>query len=624
MPSPETFQELRKLLGDNAVFLPLQYGTKKCLIKAWQKITLEDTKVDAYYAKLVTSNIAVSLGAPSNGLISIGFYDDQAAASFLDANPALKGSLRTRGDCGCNIWLQIEGDCPRSTKIMHFQSDEPVGEWCSTGKYAVVHGKHPSGCDYTRLVDAAVIRLPYEDIIWPPSIGLNDPARALQKVSGKTLTQTMIESRRKIALALLDEVEWIDDTEAYCTCPGKDHHTDVDSSRDCRVKIDGVPTVSCPHDSCLSNVKAANDTLRRIIRSQEVVLLPDGHMRVADSAELLFTILAGTKRFYNRNGQVVEVINGINGPELHPVDKTRAVSAFEKFASFGVRKVKDEQEIVVPCTLPEQWASVFLRADERTLLPPVDTVVSIPILYRDVTGALLVHNNGYNSQPRTFVANPDPKRKLPDLSLSEAVNTLKDALTDFTFETPSHRSRALVSFLTPAMVFSGLLGGRPPVDVAEADQSQAGKNFRHKLICAIYGETPRPITQRKGGVGGLDESIAEALTRGKPFPQLDNLRGHLDSTFLEAFLTADKTIGARCFGRAEVEVNVERFCTLITSNDLQFTKDLANRSSIIRIRKKSDKHVWKSYDGLRLDEHIKAHHLHYLAAVYRIIQEWYR
>jgi len=624
MPAIETIQELRSILGDDAVLLPLQIGTKKCLVKSWQKIKLEDTKVDAYTAKLLVSNIAVSLGTPSKGLISIDFDDEQAAAEFIDANPGLATSLRTRGARGCNVWVKIEGDYPSSTKIMHRQTDKTVGEWRSTGNYTVIHGKHPSGCDYSRLVDAPVIVMPYKDIVWPTHLGLNDPARALQKVVGRPLSQTLIENRRKLALALLNELEWVDEQEAFCECPGKEHHTNADGPRDCRVRLDGVPTVHCLHASCVSKVKATNDVLRRAIRGQEVVLLPDGNVRVEESAEQLFTVLTSTKRFYLRGGQVCEVVNGTYGPELQAVDKVRAISAFEKYVSFGLRRVKEEQEVIAPCPLPESWAAVFLKADERLLLPPVDNVVTIPIMYRDVTGALLVHNNGYNHHARTYVANNDLNNKLPALTLAEAKDLLLDILHDFEFEGPSHRSRALASILTPAMVFSGLLGGRPPVDVAEADQSQSGKNFRHKLICHIYGETPRPITQRKGGVGGLDESFAEALLRGKPFPQLDNLRGHLDSTFLEAFLTADKTIGARGFGRGEVEVSVERFCTLITSNDLQFTKDLANRSTIIRIRKKPESYAWKSYGGLRLDEHIKCHQFRYLAAVYAIIQEWHK
>lgn len=623
MPAIETIQELRGLLGDDAVFLPLQPGTKKCLVKAWQRIKLEDTKVDAYTAKLLTSNIAVSLGSPSNGIVSIDFDDDQAAAEFIDANPGVAGSLRTRGARGCNIWVRIDGEYPSSTKIMHRQTDKPVGEWRSTGNYTVVHGKHPSGCDYSRLVDAPLVKLPYKDIVWPAHLGLNDPMKALSKVAGKPLSLSMIENRRKLVVALLDDVDWTDDTDAYCTCPGKAQHTNADGPKDCRVRIDGVPTVYCLHSSCLDKVKAINDALRRTVRSQEVVLLPDGHVRVEESAEQLFTVLKATKRFYLRSGVVSEVIMGVYGPELQRVDKVRAVSVFEKYVSFGVRKVKDGQEFITPCPLPKDWAETFLASDEKGLLPPVESVVTIPILYRDVTGSLLVHENGYNPHTRTFVANPDPSKKMPTLTLMESVALLKDMLTDFEFESASHRSRALASFLTPAMVFSGLLGGRPPVDVAEADQSQSGKNFRHKLICYIYGETPRPIMQRKGGVGGLDESIAEALIRGKPFPQLDNLRGQLDSTFLEGFLTADKTVSARGFGRGEVEVVVDRFCTLITSNDLKFTQDLANRSSIIRIRKKPNGYQWKSYGGLRLDEHVKLHHLRYLAAVYKVVQEWH-
>jgi hypothetical protein len=96
------------------------------------------------------------------------------------------------------------------------------------------------------------------------------------------------------------------------------------------------------------------------------------------------------------------------------------------------------------------------------------------------------------------------------MHLEDAVALLSNVLADFHFATEADRARALAAIITPAMVFGNLLGGRAPVDLGEADASQSGKGYRAKLTAAIYGSVVKTITQRKGGVGSMEESFATA------------------------------------------------------------------------------------------------------------------
>jgi len=89
---------------------------------------------------------------------------------------------------------------------------------------------------------------------------------------------------------------------------------------------------------------------------------------------------------------------------------------------------------------------------------------------------------------------------------------------------------------TPALKLGGLIRGFVPADVAEADQSQSGKTFRQNLTGVVYNERSRVVARRVGGVGSVDESFSQALIAGRPFIQLDNFRGALDSQFIEAFI----------------------------------------------------------------------------------------
>lgn len=625
MPAIEVINRIYGLLGESTVLLPLQPGTKKCLQRSWQKVKLEDTRVETYVAKLITSNIGVSLGAPSGGLCSIDFDDDEAAALFFDKNPALSDAMRTRGARGCNVWLRIEGDYPRPCKLFSRTTGKPIGEWRATGNYTAFFGKHPTGIDYSWLVEAPVVTVKYTDILWPDDVSVNEPTKTVERQAGRPLAETILEGRRKIAETLLTDVIWDTDIRGICECPGKDKHTNGDGLKDCEVKVDGVPTVYCFHASCHAEVARMNATLRQQTLNAEFVIIPDGYATVEDSAEVLYEILKSTKKFYERGQSVCEIGHTDSGPCLEPVTVVRAQATWEKYTRFAFRTFKDGETKYTLTRLPNEEARIFLVCDERRILPRVDGVVTCPILYKDVLGQLQIHNDGYNPHTRLFVANPRAGQPVPNVGLPEAIEAIRDLVGDFQFEGPAHRSRAIMSFITPALVFSGLLGGRPPVDVAEADDSQAGKGYRQKMICALYGETPSLVAQRKGGVGGLDESFQEALIRGRPFIVLDNLRGRLDSTYLEAFLTAPQTIGARGFGKAEVEVNVHRFITFASSNDLQLTVDMANRSSIVRIQKQAQGFLWKTYGPHQKDvcAWVEDNQPFYLGCVYRIVQEWY-
>jgi hypothetical protein len=58
----------------------------------------------------------------------------------------------------------------------------------------------------------------------------------------------------------------------YTTCPGQAQHTGKNGPQDCRIKIDGVPTLSCVHASCAEEVKTANQALRKALGSSGLEL----------------------------------------------------------------------------------------------------------------------------------------------------------------------------------------------------------------------------------------------------------------------------------------------------------------------------------------------------------------
>ena len=146
-------------------------------------------------------------------------------------------------------------------------------------------------------------------------------------------------------------------------------------------------------------------------------------------------------------------------------------------------------------------------------------------------------------------------------------------------------TRAFAAMITPALKMGGFIRGFIPVDVREADQPQTGKGFSLHVVRAIYRETAYPIALKSGGVGSLDESISSALISGKPFIAIDNVRGRLNSQFLEMILTWCGEVSARIPHQGEVLVDPGAASFQLTSNGIEATPDFAKRASITRMLK---------------------------------------
>ena len=91
---------------------------------------------------------------------------------------------------------------------------------------------------------------------------------------------------RTIAASLLGAVDWQTDVSGLCRCPGEAMHTSATGKKDCRVNIDGAPTIYCFHASCSPAVAEANRRLRRAIGGNDwAIALPGG--RVLRSGDVL-------------------------------------------------------------------------------------------------------------------------------------------------------------------------------------------------------------------------------------------------------------------------------------------------------------------------------------------------
>jgi hypothetical protein len=91
---------------------------------------------------------------------------------------------------------------------------------------------------------------------------------------------------RQIAAGIVGAVDWQTEVSGFCRCPGESLHTHPTGRKDCRVNVDGAPTIFCFHASCAAAVAEANRRLRYTLGASPWSLtLPGG--RVLRNGDIL-------------------------------------------------------------------------------------------------------------------------------------------------------------------------------------------------------------------------------------------------------------------------------------------------------------------------------------------------
>jgi hypothetical protein len=266
------------------------------------------------------------------------------------------------------------------------------------------------------------------------------------------------------------------------------------------------------------SVASTNAGGRPSAASLPKVRLPGGRVSVTDTADELGKLLGATGGHFRRGRSLTILRRDDNSvPTLELVRTAQFISVIEAVCQ-PVKPARNG-DLWERTTLGRQTAEAILSADALAdNLPPIKAITRCPILLE--RGGSLVQVTGYDRASGIYAND----QEAPEMSLSEAKAILAAPLADFLFATPSDRSRALAAILTPAMVFGGLLPGRAPATVVEADESQTGKGFLVRIIAAIYGDTPATIADGKGGVGSIGEKFDAKVLEGRAFVSWDNIK----------------------------------------------------------------------------------------------------
>jgi hypothetical protein len=281
--------------------------------------------------------------------------------------------------------------------------------------------------------------------------------------------------------------------------------------------------------------------------------------------------------------------------------------------------LKKDKLALIPKRCSEDNARALMATQEmRETLPKIRLVANMPVIVPAQGNTVEILNPGYHEKHQVLVTGKDIVEEIP---YEQAKEPLLDLLRDFDFVTPGDKARAIAEMITPALRMGGHLEGPAPIHAAEADASQSGKTLRQEVTREMYGETGYLITQRAGGVGSVDESTSAGLLSAVPFMVYDNVRGKVDSKFLEASMTWNGVVRVRVPHMAEMPVDVSRTTFQLSSNGIEATKDLANRMSIARVRRRPSGHPF-TRGRAELVALARKDRCKYLGCIFAIIKQW--
>jgi hypothetical protein len=358
------------------------------------------------------------------------------------------------------------------------------------------------------------------------------------------------------------------------------------------------------------------------------LILPSGNVTFSETAAKMFPILAQRFRYFVRGHALVEIAyqKSMKDKQLHDVlqllEPDAIRSRIEKDFTCRVWREVNQKYVLKPGRCTNDAAKVLLKTDEAfEFLPAISTLSAAPVLTGDPGNLRILYKGYHDVHGGIYVTGDSPEIVLP--KRETAIKLILEILRDYDFVSESDKSRAVASFLSPAIRAGRLLGEVDfPIDIGEANDSQSGKTFRHKLVYTLYRETPYVIANREGGVGSLDESISSALIAGIPFIFFENFRGQMKSQLVETCLRGTGMAPARAPHKGEIQVPTGHINWQLSSNGLEATRDFVNRSIITRICKRENGYQFAQYPEGNILAHIKANPAQYLGTVFRILVDF--
>lgn len=326
----------------------------------------------------------------------------------------------------------------------------------------------------------------------------------------------------------------------------------------------------------------------------EWVRLPGPGRTVSQFARELGAVLCDRGLF--RRDLVPVTVHPETG-RMDAMNAERFLTFVEDHAITHDIKFKEGEVHNIPKTMPVTVARAVLASDQFVWqLPAVDRVnqVRLPVMRAD--GRIELLEEGYDAQSRVYTM---ASGVAIDETMTPAagVSTIREYLSEFPFgdwkaDTPEHREAGIVGqSRSQAVAVAGMLSmfgaslqGLSAKRLNFAFTSNApgsGKTLLAEMcVTPIYGACQiQAVPQERAELKKILDTEALAAA---PYIFLDNIRGNLSDTTLEAFVTASHWTGRLM--NSQTKFQTPKLSVLfLTGNNMTLSPDLARRMLICEL-----------------------------------------
>lgn len=293
---------------------------------------------------------------------------------------------------------------------------------------------------------------------------------------------------------------------------------------------------------------------------------------------------------------------------------------------YRMKEDKKTGELVkVNAPVPKGLAELILAMEpNKRPFPPLDAIVETPVIRTD--GSLL-RKPGYDPETRLYYA---PAKGLEKCNVPEnptrqeleaAVELLMYALGDFPYEGQADFANTMAALITPFI--RHIIKDDVQLGVFDATNPGTGKGLLISFICILVTGLRAIALTAPDNDEEWDKRIIAKLMSGSTIIVVDNLPGKLESSKLEAVLTA-RIYEGRILGRSQMAKVANRASWYATGNNVSIRGDLPRRCYRIRLIAKTanpeERTDFKIKDLMGWTEE---HRCELIVAVLTLIRAWY-
>jgi hypothetical protein len=294
---------------------------------------------------------------------------------------------------------------------------------------------------------------------------------------------------------------------------------------------------------------------------------------------------------------------------------------------FTLRKVPNTENEYVPkpASPPKEIAEAILAlSPSKWPFKQLDAIVETPVVRPDGT---ILQNPGYDEVTKLYYA---PHKGMQECKVSDCPSKkevqnaraiLEDIIDEFPFVDQSDMANMLALMFTP--IIRPAIKRHVPLALIDAPKQASGKGLLADIVSIIATGEAASILTAPGNDEEWRKEITSILMRGSTIISIDNLPSRLQSSKLDAVLTADWWIDRLLGGNTMVKVP-QRATWMATGNNIKVGGDLARRCYRIRIDPKMSKPWTRAgFKHEDLATFVSEHRAEIIAAILTLVRSWF-